>query len=207
MAYHLTIPCISRASTPSIRHGAGTPRRRADQRGYTLLQLMVAISIVGILSTMGVSSFRYVTNSARVSGEINDLLGDMQYARAEAIKEGQTVSICASSNGTACNSATGGSTSWATGWVVWSDLNGNQVLDANEKPFIRHNRPSFTGTDTLTAPVAAVTFNRNGSTTGLVGPTTFTLHTTPTGTSWTRCIYLTLAGKTITELSGVNGCT
>ena len=40
--------------------------------------------------------------SSRISGEINGLLGDMQYARSEAIKQGQNVVVCVSTTGTDC---------------------------------------------------------------------------------------------------------
>src|SRR5882672_12636130 len=72
------------------------------QTGFTLTELMVVLAIVAILLSIGVPSYRYVTNSYRMSAEVNGLLGDLQYARSEAIKEGQTVSTCVSTNGTAC---------------------------------------------------------------------------------------------------------
>ncbi len=61
------------------------------------MELLVTITVVGILMAIAAPSFRYVTTANRASSEINALLGDMQMARGEAMKEGQFVTICASS--------------------------------------------------------------------------------------------------------------
>src|SRR5438874_13781183 len=73
-------------------------------------------------------SYRYIANSYRMSAEVNGLLGDLQYARSEAIKEGQTVTTCVSADGTGCT----GGTAWANGWIVFSDPNANATVDAGE---------------------------------------------------------------------------
>ena len=66
----------------------GTTGRVARSPGFTLLELLITMSIAAIVLTIAVPSFRYVTNSNRIAGELNGLLGDLQFARSEAIKEG-----------------------------------------------------------------------------------------------------------------------
>ena len=66
------------------------------EAGFNLLELLITMSVAAILLTIAVPSFRYVTNSNRIAGEVNGLLGDLQFARAEAIKEGRTVTVCVS---------------------------------------------------------------------------------------------------------------
>ncbi len=66
--------------------------------GLTLVELMVVITIVAVLLALGVPSYRYVTSSNRVSSEVNALLGDLMFARSEAIKEGATVTVCPVAN-------------------------------------------------------------------------------------------------------------
>jgi prepilin-type N-terminal cleavage/methylation domain-containing protein len=84
------------------------------QGGFTVTELMVVVAIVAILLSLGMPSFRYLTNAYRMSAEVNGLLGDLQYARSEAIREGQAVTACVSADGTSC---TGGA-NWASGWIV-----------------------------------------------------------------------------------------
>ena len=182
---------------------AGGPVRAARRRqaGFTMPELVTTMAIGAVLTAVGVPTYRYVTNSSRVSSEINGLLGDLQYARAEAIKEGQTVTVCASTDGATCS----GAATWQTGWIVYSDSNGNQAVDAGEP--IRRVQPTFRTTDTLDGGLlAAVTFNRNGFAVGLAGNSTFTLHDASNSAVWTRCVLITQVGRMQTELSGVGAC-
>jgi type IV fimbrial biogenesis protein FimT len=168
--------------------------RRAS-RGITLMEMVTVMGIVAILMSMAIPSYRFVTNSNRIAAEINGLLGDMQYARSEAIKEGQTVTVCESSNGTSCGSAT----TWHQGWVVYADLNNDGTLDAGD-PILRV-QSTFLGTDTLSAnnTIWAVSFNREGFASanggGLAnGAGLLTLHSTPPSTASTRCLSLNAIG-------------
>jgi len=187
-----------RSARPASRPVSPLP---AAVAGVTLTELLMVIVVVAILVSIAVPSFKYITTANRVAGEVNGLLGDMQYARAEAIREGQTVTVCNSSNGTTCSN----NTSWQNGWIVFSDPNGNQAVDPGE-PILRV-QPTFTSTDTFVAgnAVSAVTFNREGFA-GLPGATLFTLHDSTSNTAWTRCLSISVIGQLTTEGSGVGGC-
>ena len=60
-------------------------RRNAPASGFTLIELLMTITIAGIIAMIAIPSFRYITNSNRIASEINGLLGDLQFARAEGI--------------------------------------------------------------------------------------------------------------------------
>src|SRR3974377_583045 len=95
--------------------------------GFTLTEMMVVMAIVAILLSVGVPSYRYITNSYRMSSEVNGLLGDLMYARAEAIKEGNGVTVCASANRTTCS----GAAAWQSGWIIFSNpTNGANPVSA-----------------------------------------------------------------------------
>jgi len=170
------------------------------QAGFTLTELLVVSSIVAILLAIGVPSYRYVTNSSRMSSEINGLLGDVQYARAEAIKEGQPVSLCVSSDGVTCSL----STNWQNGWIVFPDPNQNVTPAAGS---VIRQQSAFTGTtpDTLVAntAVSAISFNRDGfaqSAGGAAFPATIlTLHDNTANSVWTRCLAISVVGLAQTE--------
>jgi len=158
-----------------------------------MLELVVTMGIAAILMAVAVPSYRYVTNANRIAAEVNGLLGDLQFARSEAIKEGQTVTVCASSNGTGCSAAT--TTNWANGWMVFSDPNNNHVVDANEP--IYRVQSTFTGTYTFVSNnnVGYVTFNREGfaGSLGAAG-VLITLHAATPNSASTRCLAVTLVG-------------
>jgi type IV fimbrial biogenesis protein FimT len=167
------------------------------QTGFTLTELLVVSAIVAILLGIGVPSFRYITNSYRMSAEVNGLLGDLQYARAEAIREGQPVTACVSTNGTGCT----GTANWANGWIVFSDPNNNRTVDAGE--VVLRKQSAFTGTtpDTFNAgAVTAITYNREGFATAAgFAATTVTLHDSTSNATWTRCLVITAVGLMSTE--------
>ena len=173
------------------------PKRR--NFGYTMLELVMVIAIVAILATIAMPGFKYVTTSNRIASEVNGLLGDMQFARSEAVKEGQSVTVCiaANANLNSCAGAAGGN--WALGWIVFLDTNNNQQVDAGEA--VIRAQPAFSGTDTFVAGSAAfnsVTFNRLGyAPTGVT--TNISLHDSTANPSWTRCLAVNPIGSTVTE--------
>jgi type IV fimbrial biogenesis protein FimT len=174
--------------------------------GLTLIELLVVMTIAGILIGVGVPSFRYVTNSNRMSGEINNLLGDLQFARSEALKEGQTVTVCTSTDGTNCSN-----TAWHQGWIVFSDPTGAKKAVATNALPLRVQK-AFLGSDTLSFDntIQALTFNREGFAneplaTGATALTA-TLHDKTSNVVWARCLVVT-AARIATEQAGPAGAT
>jgi len=171
--------------------------------GFTLFELIVVVTIVGILTAVGTPTFKYVTASNRVASEVNSLLGDMQFARSQAVKAAQPVTICTSTNGTAC-AATSVNT-WQVGWIIFVDKNANHVFDAaNDTPL--RVQPAFTGSDTFVATAANysyATYNRMGyAPTGVAGVVNIQLHTNPSNNQWTRCVAVNPMGSVVTEKYG-----
>ena len=173
------------------------------QKGFSLVQFLVVMTIVGILAAIGVPSFKYVSSSYRLSGEVNSLLGDLQYARAEALKEGQTVTACVSANGTTCS----GTNTWQSGWIVYSNPTNSTVPAAGS---VLKYQAAFLGTtpDTFIASsgINAVTFNREGFATTAAGfpNTTIVLHDPTSNPQWTRCLWITPVGLLMTETHANN---
>jgi type IV fimbrial biogenesis protein FimT len=153
---------------------------------------MVSLTIGSMLMAIGIPSYRYVTNSNRATTEINSLLGDLQYARSEAIREGLPVTVCPLSG---TNSCAVNSTTWNGGWLVFLDIDGSGTLDTGET-VLRVRSAFATTTDSLTSDnnVYVVTYNREGFSTNIPSTSnnfvTFTLHTTPASADWTRCVQI-----------------
>jgi type IV fimbrial biogenesis protein FimT len=167
-----------------------------------MIELIMVVMIVGILAAIGTPTFKYVTASNRMSGEVNSLLGDMQFARSQAIKQGLPVTICTSTNGTQCAGAT--INTWQVGWIVFVDSNGNQSVDNGETTL--RVQPAFTGSDTFvatTAGYASATFNRMGyAPTGSATVINVQLHDSTGNTQWTRCLAINTVGSVLTERYG-----
>jgi type IV fimbrial biogenesis protein FimT len=176
---------MNRNAPPFARPGRAHAPDSHRERGFTLIELMIALLVGGVLFALAIPSFKYVTASNRISGEINGLLGDLQFARYQAIKEGLTVSVCAASAGTVtCPTGTSAtaSTSWAIGWIV---VDQRGVVLRNQQAFAGSTPDSLTGT-------ASVSFNRDGFAPG--SSASFALHDPPTNVNHTRCIVVTTSG-------------
>lgn len=194
-------------------------RRQRGVGGFSLIEMLVAITLAGILTTVGVSSYQNIATSYRISGEINELLGDMQFARAEAIKEGQMVKICISSNAGAggtpdCDGDT--ASGWHSGWIVFPVTSPAQAAP-NGAPSVLRAQTAFGGHDTLADtsvgdPAIAVTFNREGLANQLKsgdaagGNALITLHDSSGKSANTRCLLITSVGAMKVVRNDYPGC-
>jgi len=180
---------------------------RRGNRGFTMTELVTVMSIVGILSAIGIPSFKYVTASNRMSAEVNSLLRDLQYARTEAIKQGLPVSVCPSLNASSSNPScdTTLPSAWQIGWMVFVDATGSGSWQTGD-PVLRV-QTAFTSSDTFVADnntTNVVTFNRLGYGSigaGVSGPVTLLLHNSPppVNSNWTRCLAITPVGMVTTQ--------
>lgn len=194
---------VAHPARMSARTWPATARKAAA--AFSLVELLVVITIVGILMGLGAPSYRYVTNTNRVATEVNGLLGDMMLARSEAIKEGINVSVCPSvSPYTACTNL---GTVWQTGWIVFSDYGSNGVVGGADQ--ILRVQQALPGSDTMApdnASVTYVTFNREGFATGLPTGNTgvnFVVRTTnPANAQFLRCLNLVFVGSMTTLHAG-----
>ncbi len=178
---------------------------KRSMSGFTLTELLMVISISAILLLIGVPSFKYVTVSNRITTEVNGLLGDMQYARSMAIKQGLPVTVCASTDGSNCS----GGTAWQSGWIVFLDSNADQTRQASEA--VLRAQSAFSSTDTFVpdnGAFGAITFNREGyASTNAAVTVTMLLHDSTGNPAWTRCLAITPVGMLSTEKATVGNCT
>ncbi|MBF0108254.1 MAG: GspH/FimT family pseudopilin [Magnetococcales bacterium] len=102
--------------------------------GYTLIELLIVLAIVAILVSSASPFLTSILNDNRLASQFNQLLGSLQFARAEAIRRQTSVTVCSSSDGASC----GGN--WEDGWITLAqgavvkstpELAGNTTLRFN----------------------------------------------------------------------------
>ncbi len=98
-----------------------------QMHGFTIVELLVTMSIVAILTMIAVPSLNTFIQNQRLATATNSLVLSLNYARSEAIKRSvpNGITVCASSDQQTCNGA-----SWSQGWVVEDVTNGSGPLQA-----------------------------------------------------------------------------
>lgn len=131
--------------------GIATPRRL---RGFTLLELMIVISVLAILAVVAVPNFNAILLNWRVTSSVNDLMTSMRLARSESEKSGRAVVVCPGTLTTCTPSTTG----WSSGWIVFvnTDNDSPPALDSGEKVLSVYAAPSNGGISVSTAATAFI---------------------------------------------------
>jgi type IV fimbrial biogenesis protein FimT len=104
----------------------GARRCRGRQRGVTLIELMIALTIAAVLLGVAVPNFRNFIAANRLSSAAQDFLASLQLARSEAIRSGGQVSLRL--NGTPGSGDWGGA-----GWTMFIDSDADGALDVGEQ--------------------------------------------------------------------------
>jgi type IV fimbrial biogenesis protein FimT len=101
--------------------------KRSLSRGFTLIELMVTITIGAILLGLGVPMMRNIVERNAVSGQVNGFVGAVNLARSEAIKRGIPVVMCRSTNAeiSATPTCVASGVGWESGWIVFADRSGS----------------------------------------------------------------------------------
>lgn len=111
-------------------------RSPKQSAGFTLLELMTALSVAGVILAFGVPAFTDITRNNRLTTAANDLLHATQVARTEAIKRQFPVVVCASGDSAAatptCNDGA------FSQWIVFVDTDRDWSADVGEAVLERH---------------------------------------------------------------------
>lgn len=165
-----------------------------QQTGFTLTEMLITVAIVVLMLAAGVPMYQNVATSIRMSGEINSFLADIKFARSEAIKRGQPVYVCSTTNGSSCSNDTSTSSSnWTTGWLVYVDNTWSGFTSAPSAGQVLRISPGVTRGDTLSGgPAAQVSQSGYNF---LVG--TVTLHDANNDVEQRRCITFTAGSASL----------
>ncbi|HEY3077253.1 MAG TPA: GspH/FimT family pseudopilin [Burkholderiales bacterium] len=84
-----------------------TARRTARQAGFTIIEVLIVIMVMGILLSLAVPSFRSFVIGQRVKTASFDFYAALVFARSEAMKRRQSVTVAPVTSG-----------EWTSGWTV-----------------------------------------------------------------------------------------
>src|SRR6516162_9889750 len=109
------------------------------EQGFTLLELMTAVTVAAVLLAVGVPSLRDLTIRQRITGAAQDLHIDLTLARNEAVTRATNVTVCPSTDLVNCTND-----GWVNGRLTFIDANANGVVDVGEL-VVKQTPPLATG--------------------------------------------------------------
>jgi type IV fimbrial biogenesis protein FimT len=132
-------------------------------RGFTLLELMMTVAVLGVLLAIGVPSFTETIRNNRTAAQANELVLALNVARSEASKRGLPVTICAADAArTGCAGAT--ASDWGNGWLVFLDQGAAGTIDAGAGDVVlQTSRPVSDGLQLGSNNLGFVRFGRSGA--------------------------------------------
>ena len=114
----------------------------SNKNGFTLVELMIVMSVLAILISLAVPSFQNLISKNQLIATNNDLLTALTLARQSSITFSKDVYLCELLDEKTCNEERPFDADWTKGWMMFVDNNQNAVLDdedtishINYKPF------------------------------------------------------------------------
>ncbi len=98
--------------------------------GYTLIELIITLSIMSILLSFALPGFANMLRTVQSDTVINSVVNAYQLARSTAISQRKPVVFCAKADARTCG------TDWTLGAMVFADLNNNRIQDDDERVLV-----------------------------------------------------------------------
>lgn len=146
-----------RASVPGWHRGfAGQAGSAYRARGFTMVELMVAVAVAAILLMIAVPSFRSMLATNQLTTAANTLVGALGEARMEAIQRNATAQFCSDSSTNNSTDTLGAQCSLSGGGAVVAS-SGSTAAPVRAAP-----ASLVAGTVQLSGNITAIRFNGQG---------------------------------------------
>lgn len=128
---------------------------KPNQRGFTLVELMITLVIAAILVSVAVPNFTNIIQNNRATAQANEFLTALSIARSEALKRGEAITMTTAGTADDAND-------WAGGWTITDTANttlyvnsgfggGGSLTNVNDVTSVAFNSRGFlVGTQAIT---------------------------------------------------------
>lgn len=120
--------------------------------GFTLIELMVTLSVLSLLMVVAVPAFRAMMLNNRLIASSDSLVNYLNYARNTSLNDAMNVMVCPIG---ALNSTTCGN-NWTSGWIVVAQPSGKTAV------LLKSQQNPAASPVTISSSAASVTFDPHG---------------------------------------------
>lgn len=132
------------------------PSSHSREFGFTLIELILSLTVVIVLTTLGVPSVLNLIRDARLSAQADLFSSALSTARIEAIKQRKDFTVCPSNTGASACSAS--AADWAKGLLIMDSATVIKVVPIADSTTITSAATSVVFRGTLGSATAAASF-------------------------------------------------
>lgn len=152
------------------------------QAGFTIIELLITISLIGVIAAFAIPAFNTLTANNRVVATTNEISGLLAAARAEAVKQAAVVRVGPRAGA-----------DWSSGLAAWIDQNSDSTMQDAE---ILRQTSAISGSLTFAVVNAgSAGFRANGRTVNWQAGTNATFTVCSSDATSGRQIVLTPGGR------------
>ena len=118
------LPALPRHASPAPGTRCATVHARAAAQGWSLPELLIALAVLGLLSTQALPVWQSWNERLSVEAARDQLIMDLQSARVQALQRAQALRLQALND---CTWRSRNSNDWSCGWQLVTD-DGAEVL-------------------------------------------------------------------------------
>ena len=105
-----------------------TQNHDVTANGFTLIEMLVAVLIVGVLLLVAAPGFSDLISNNRMVSEVYLMRATLSHARSEALARRAPVVVCPTTDGLACAD----SNDWSSGYMTFVDTDDNNVANPTD---------------------------------------------------------------------------
>jgi type IV fimbrial biogenesis protein FimT len=162
-----------------------TNSKLLSSRGFTLMEMLIAISLSYIILGVITPSAKRIIDKHRISADINHTSALIRYARTLSISQIETIKLCPAINYSVCEK------DWKSPLIVFVDTNNNNIRDEDEPLLGAGN--ALSKQHKMRGPKSPIKFYENGTN---ASPASLTLCPISNDNTLARAIYISLQGRT-----------